>query len=209
MKIFDISYGISPKLHGFPDDPQTKFNTVCDIKDNCPVRVTEIICSSHVGTHADAPGHFIKNGKTIDQLDLAIFYGPCIVVDIQKENSKKYITSDDLKNLSLKPRVLFKTGSNDLNKEFSKDFYYIDPECLHYLANQKVCLIGIDTPSVDSIDSKDLLAHHACFKEGITLLENLNLANVIPGFYTLVAFPLKFEGLDASPVRAVLIKEDI
>lgn len=208
MNIIDISYTITPKLCGFPADPGTKFTTVCDIKNGCPVKVSEIKFSSHVGTHIDAPAHYIKNGLTVDQLPLEAFLGPCIVVDIEKQMPLRSITSDHIKHLELAPRVLFKTGCTDLFQRFPDDFPYIANECVEYLAAYKTLLIGVDTPSVDHSTSKDLPVHHLCSEHNIRILENLDLSKVAPGLYTLIALPLKLEGLDASPVRAILVQKE-
>jgi arylformamidase len=67
-----------------------------------------------------------------------------------------------------------------------------------------VKLVGIDTPSVDAADSRTLDAHHILAGEGIAILENLQLDDVAPGEYELIALPLKLAGMDASPVRAIL-----
>lgn len=105
-------------------------------------------------------------------------------------------------------RILFKTGSTNLYDQFPQDFPSITAECIEYLAKLNVILLGVDTPSIDSAASKDLPAHHACHKYGLHIIEGLDLTEVQPGLYTLVALPLKLEGLDASPVRAILIKNN-
>jgi len=210
MNIIDISYTISSKLYGHALDPKTEFQTVCDIGKDCPFKVSEMSLSSHIGTHIDAPAHYIENGLTVDQLPLEAFFGPCIVVDLtlQKQEPLKLITSDDIKDLKLAPRVLFKTGSTNLCKDFPDHFPYIANECVEYLAAHKTLLIGVDTPSIDHSTSKDLSAHHLCFQYDIRILEGLDLSKVDSGLYTLIALPLKLEGLDASPVRAALIRKD-
>lgn len=208
MKIIDISYTISSKLAGFPMEPQAIFSTICDIKNDCPVKVSKISLSSHAGTHVDAPAHYLESGLTIDQLPLQTFIGPCVVIDVSSLSNARpleSITSDLIKDLKLAPRVLFKTGSTDLSQGFPENFPYITNECLKYLASHKTVLIGVDTPSIDHCASKDLPAHHLCSQYNIQILENLNLSKVSSGLYMLVALPLKLEGLDASPVRAILI----
>lgn len=211
MNIIDISYTISPKLSGFPAEPRTMFSTFCDIKNDCPVKVSEISFSTHIGTHIDSPSHYIQNGLTIDQLPLQACVGPCIVIDLKlfaKQNPLKSITSDSINTLKLAPRVLFKTESTDLTQGFPETFPYLANECIEYLASHNTVLIGLDTPSIDHYDSKDLPAHHLCSQYNIQILENLNLSKVSPGYYTLIALPLKLEGLDASPVRAILIQKE-
>ena len=81
-------------------------------------------------------------------------------------------------------------------------------EAVRKLAEQSVVLIGVDVPSVDQLDSKDLPIHHALYRAGITILESVFLADVTPGSYLLAAFPLPISGGDAAPVRAVLIQQE-
>ena len=78
------------------------------------------------------------------------------------------------------------------------------PEAASWLAGSGALLIGLDTPSMDPFDSKTMDAHHALLGGGVAILENLLLAHVEPGAYELIALPLRWPGLDASPVRAVL-----
>jgi arylformamidase len=72
------------------------------------------------------------------------------------------------------------------------------------LHEQGVKLIGIDTPSVDLFDSKDLPSHQMILKHDMAILEGLALQGVPEGVYELIALPLKLVGFDASPVRAIL-----
>ena len=88
-------------------------------------------------------------------------------------------------------------------KQWPSGFRALSAATVELLASRGVMLVGIDTPSVDPETSKMLEAHTACRHAGMRILENLVLAHVEPGDYELIALPLKFENLDASPVRAV------
>ncbi|HKP28366.1 MAG TPA: cyclase family protein, partial [Gemmatimonadales bacterium] len=101
-------------------------------------------------------------------------------------------------------RVLIYTGTFPDPENWNADFAGLSPKLVHFLHEQGVRLIGIDTPSVDLQDSKDLPAHHAFLKHDMAILEGLVLKDVLAGRYELIAVPLKLEGFDASPVRAVL-----
>jgi arylformamidase len=212
--IIDISYVISSQIHGFMSEPKTKFTNICCIEKTCPVNVSQVSFSTHVGTHIDAPSHYIKNAVTIDQLPLEVFIGSCMVIEVEEHIhiTKEYVEhkmklNNKFKDKVFPTRILFKTASTNLYNNFPKKFPTLTPESIKYLSiNHKVVLIGIDTPSIDPIDSKNLPAHHACYEYGINIIEGLNLSEVDSGLYTLVALPLRLEGLDASPVRAVLIK---
>lgn len=106
------------------------------------------------------------------------------------------------------PRVLFKTGSYPDPTHFNTDFCSLSPELIEELALNGVCLVGIDTPSIDPAESKDLPSHAMVAAHDLAILEGVVLDHVADGVYTLVALPLRIEGADASPVRAVLLDED-
>ena len=101
-------------------------------------------------------------------------------------------------------RVLFATGSYPDPTRFNEDFVALAPEVVDALGARGARLVGIDTPSVDLFDSKDLPTHQACLRHDMAILEGLVLDAVPEGAYELIALPLKLQGFDASPVRAVL-----
>jgi len=105
------------------------------------------------------------------------------------------------------PRVLFRTNSHPDPERFVETFNALSPELVHWLRDQGCVLAGLDTPSVDPYDSTGLESHLALFSSGMRCLEGLRLEGVAPGLYTLVALPLKIEGGDGSPVRAVLLAD--
>jgi arylformamidase len=197
MKIIDISHDIAESTKGFPSEPLTTFRLACDISDDTPVRVSAISLSSHAATHVDAPSHYDKEGLTIEQLALNPFVGSCVVIDLMHVTD--CIVAEDLARFCLQARVLCKVKSERL------DFISISSDCIAYLAEKGVILLGTTAISIDKVNSKTLPAHHACYQHGIQIVEYLNLDAVNPGVYTFIGLPLKLVGLDASPVRAVLI----
>jgi arylformamidase len=102
------------------------------------------------------------------------------------------------------PRVLFATGTFPDPEQFNTDFAALSPELVEHLNGLGVKLVGIDTPSVDPFDSKELPAHRTFLKHDMAILEGLVLAGVPAGVYEVIALPLRLVGFDASPVRAVL-----
>lgn len=200
MKIIDITHTLSETTCGFPIEPTPEFTTICDIDKNCPVQVSKITLSTHAGTHVDAPRHYHKEGISIDKLPLESFIGACVVIDVSHIESSS-LEVRDIEHRELRPRVLFKTHSSAMQH------LLLSKACVNYLGEREVILIGTDTISIDAMTSKDLPAHHACYTYSIQIMEYLNLNTVSPGFYTLIGLPLKLAGLDASPVRAVLLPE--
>ena len=174
------------------------------------VNLTAFKMSPHVGTHADAPVHIqgdleTDSGKASD-LGLEAFLGPVRVVDIAPHTKAIELSELEEKLDGQFPeRILFKTRHRIRYDKFEDDYSYVSEELAQALSDSSVKLIGLDTPSVDHVDSKDLKSHHILHEGGLVWLENLDLTAVDEGDYTLVALPLKLEELEASPVRAILI----
>jgi arylformamidase len=200
MKIYDLSQLLDIQTKRFAEEPLMTLQTVLQKSESCPVNLTRISCSSHAGTHCDAPRHVDNDGATVCQLDLANFFGRCVVVDLSYLH--QVITADDIKDWVFEERVLFKVYAVDLH------FAYFDESAIELLASRGVKLIGTNALSVDAIDAKVLNAHHACYKNQIQIIEGLLLNDVLPGFYGFIGLPLKLSGADASPIRAIVFEGD-
>jgi len=207
MKIYDISRTISPVIAVWPGDQRFELRWTMQIQKGASVNVGAITLSVHTGTHADAPYHFDEQGVDISRLPLEKFIGPAMVVEVPDAQRVEIEHVRPLDFSRIK-RVLFKTKAGDLDdSRWEDDFVYLATETAEFLGTQGVQLVGLDTPSIDPMKSKTLDAHKILARYGIVNLENLNLSSVPPGEYQLIALPLKLKGLDASPVRAVLIDE--
>lgn len=169
----------------------------------CPVNVSAITMSPHLGSHADAPLHYGKDAPAIGAVDLDPFLGRCRV--IHAIDKGRLITTQHLDHAAndLPPRVLVRTRRHALT-EWSPDFSAFAPETIAWLASLGVKLVGLDTASVDPADSKTLDSHQQLLRHNLRVLENLVLDAVEPGDYELIALPLKLTQACASPVRAVL-----
>jgi arylformamidase len=202
--IIDISQPLSPGMAGFPGDAPYEEAWTFRIGAECPVNVSRVAFSAHCGTHADAPLHYDPDGATVAALPLEPFIGPCRVIDA-RGNGKLCMPEDVAAKLDrAPPRILLRLAHASDPKVWPAGFRALSPALVELLAARGVSLVGIDMPSVDPETSKDLPAHRAAARADMRILENLVLANVAPGDYELIALPLKFETLDASPVRAVL-----
>lgn len=212
MRLYDISPPVSPGIPVWPGDTPYRAELSWAVARGDPVNVSALTTTPHLGAHADAPFHVADGAATVDRLPLEPFLGPCRVVEVPPE---PLIFPDHLAangtgiDLADPPRLLLKTGSVPSGEEgdpvrFPESFSALSPELARALGEAGALLVGIDTPSVDPFDSKDLPAHHALVAGGVVNLEGLVLAEVPPGLYELVALPLRLVGLDASPVRAVL-----
>ena len=203
MKIYDITKPLDNSTKSFPSEPKTVIKKVCEIYSHCPVNVSEIIISSHAGTHCDAPSHYYKNGNSIDQLDLSLFIGECSVIDVSHIRSS--IKYKDVQNFLLEKITLFKVH------ECEKSYAYSSECCIKYLGSNGVKVIGINAMSIDEYSSKGMKANFPYLKYDIQIIEGLDLSNVRSGKYKFIGLPLKIIGVDASPIRAVLIEggEDV
>ncbi len=202
--IIDISRGLRPGAAVFPMDTPYTEEFVARIGIGVPVNVSKITMSVHCGTHADAPYHYDVQGAKIAALDLDIFVGPARVIDAQHPGP--LCLPEHIEHLlkGCPPRVLLRLFGGQDSNVWNENFRALAAETVELLAAHGVKLVGVDTASVDPSTSKTLPAHIAFNRHKMFILENLLLDHVEPGDYELIALPLKFENLDASPIRAVL-----
>ncbi len=201
--IYDISSPISDKLKVWPGDTSPEREIKCEIEKGAEVTLSTLRTTVHVGAHADAPSHYVGDGQTIDRRDLSYYLGPCQVLEV-KVPPGSVILPEDIPRPISSERVLFKTGTFPDPEKFNEDFAAFSPPLVDFLNRKGVRLMGIDTPSVDPFDSKELPAHKALARHDMANLEGLVLSGVPMGDYYLIALPLKLEGFDGSPVRAIL-----
>lgn len=201
--LIDISQKVSPRSGTFPGDTPFTLRRVCEMSGGASCDVGTITTTLHIGTHADAPSHFRQGTPSIADVPLDRYFGPARVVE---RIGDAPISADEVR--AWKPmrgmRYLVRTRTVVDPEVFPEAFAHLAPEAATELAAAGVALFGIDTPSVDHRDSKTLDAHKALLAGGVAILENLDLGAVRTGPYELMAFPLRIEDADASPVRAVL-----
>ena len=202
-------WDISPPVHAgapvFPGDTPYRQEWVATIGPGCPVNVSAITLSPHVGAHADAPLHYDPAGAAIGQVPLEPYIGRCRVIHaigrgplIRPEHLAHALDAD------LPPRVLVRTYERTPQDAFDHELPAFDAATVEALAERGVQLVGIDTASVDPAASKELPTHQVLRRRGLRVLENLVLDDVPEGDYELIALPLKLIAADASPVRAIL-----
>lgn len=202
-KILDITPLVTIDFPLWPGSTSLKRTCVAEMEKGDIVTSSDMSATVHLGAHADAPSHYAKDGRTIDECSLNHYIGLCQVIHA-KVNLKEAITKKNINQKILAPRVLFVTSTFDYQKPFSEDFAAFDPEFFEFLAKNNVITIGIDGPSVDLYHAETLPCHKLAYQYDVALLENLNLDKVPEGLYELIALPLKIIGFDASPVRAIL-----
>ncbi len=203
MNYIDISPVLSERIAVWPGDVSFSRSVALSIAKGANLDLSSIRTTLHVGAHADAPSHYAADGASIEERDLSPYLGRCQVVRVDVARGAR-IRKADIEVPIEAPRVLFATGSFPDPEQFNEDFCSFDPDLIDTLASQGVCLVGIDTPSVDPFDDKELRAHQALYRHDLANLEGIVLDGVQPGFYELIALPLRIEGADAAPVRALL-----
>jgi arylformamidase len=221
MQILDISPLISADLDVWPGDTPYSREAVLDMQRGDHITLSHITASLHLGAHADAPNHYLKDGAGIAERDLSLYFGPCQVIEVDVPRGERVRLrhlqaalasgSNAVENVGAKKlaaRVLFKTSTFPDPNNWNEDFAALSDELIDHLAEQGVQLVGIDTPSLDPQNERDLSAHHAVARHDMAVLECLVLTDIAPGPYTLCALPLKLDRADASPVRAVLLTDD-
>jgi arylformamidase len=207
MNYIDISPLITPAIAVFPGDTPFSSNILLDFKNKDNLLLSSITSTVHLGAHTDAPNHYHPAGEDIASRSLEYYMGKCQVIGVSLP-PKARIYPEDISGIEItEKRILFRTSSFTNPDQWHDMFNSLSPELVEYLAGKGVILTGIDTPSVDPADSKDLEAHNSIFRNNMAILEGIILENVADGIYTLIALPLKIKEGDASPVRAVLLPD--
>ena len=203
--LYDITPPITDKLAVWPGDTPPRREVLLDMMKGHNITLSSLHATVHLGAHADAPSHYGVDAPAIDQRSLDYYLGPCQVMCLDVPR-RTVIGREHLTGVVQAPRLLLATGTYPDPEQFNQDFAALSPNLVDWLHGEGVKLIGIDTPSVDLFESKDLPAHHAFLRHDMAILEGLMLRDVPAGTYELIALPLRLVGYDASPVRAVLRK---
>jgi len=201
--LYDITPAITAALAVWPGDTPLLREVLADLTRGDSITLSTLRATVHLGAHADAPSHYGRDAASIESRPLDLYLGPCRVVRVPAARGTRIPPSAIPANLSAE-RVLIATGSYPDPSAFNEDFVALEPETVDLLHERGARLVGIDTPSVDLYSAKTLVAHARFLAHDMAILEGLVLAHVPEGAYELIALPLKLDGFDASPVRAVL-----
>jgi arylformamidase len=201
----DVSRTLTNAMPFWPDDPPFHWERVSDISGTGTANVSRITTSVHVGTHIDAPLHFINEGQDITELELSRLCGPGVVIHLPEPRD---VEARDLESAKIPPghRVLIRTANEALwdEPEFRRDFFGLSGEAAMWLVDRDVPLVGVDYLSVDRYDNNEKPAHYALLGNGVIIVEGLDLSRAAPGRYEVVALPLKIAGSDGSPARVII-----
>ncbi|CAG4907250.1 arylformamidase [Paraburkholderia gardini] len=206
-RLWDITPPVDPATPVWPGDTPVGIERVWRMEAGSPVNVARMTLSPHTGAHTDAPLHYDAVGVAIGAVPLDAYIGRCRVIHCigaAPRVTPAHIAAALDQGETLPPRVLLRTYERAPVTAWDSAFCAVAPETIDLLASRGVQLIGIDTPSLDPQESKTMDAHHRVRAHRMAILEGIVLDAVEEGDYELIALPLKFTTLDASPVRAVL-----
>lgn len=211
-QIIDISVGLHPEIPVWPGSEKFSLKRIMRLEDGDVANVSQFNTEIHVGTHVDAPWHFVADGKTVEHLSLDVLIGKTIVAEILDTDS---ITAKDLEALDIPQdtqRLLFHTRNSQLWEEkvteFQKDFVALTADAAQWIVDRRISLIGVDYLSVQRFDDSSL-THEILLKAEVVVIEGLNLSGVKSGKYHLTCLPLKLIGAEGSPARAILIPLEV
>jgi arylformamidase len=194
----------------YEGDAPMKFDFLKDMRKGDGFTLSVYSMGAHSGTHIDAPMHFVRDGASIDHVQLEALIGPARVIDIP--DAVQSIDAAELNRHNWKgtPRVIFRTRSSlrgwMASSTFHRDFAYIAPDAAQLLADAGVQLVGIDYISAEKFGAPAPMTHRILLGKGIPIVEGLSLAGVQPGDYDLIVLPIKVAGHEGAPARAVLRK---
>jgi arylformamidase len=202
----DVSVPLHSGMVHWPDNPPVQIERMLDIERGDVANVSKISMGSHTGTHMDAPLHFIRTGKGLDEMPLTAAIGHARVIEVHDPESVK---PEELRphEISSGDRILFKTQNSVQNwpsRVFMEDFVYVSQEAARYLAARRIGTVGIDYLSVGGFYKDGVETHQALLEAGIWVIEGLDLSQVEPGEYELICLPIKVERSDGTPARAIL-----
>lgn len=201
--IHDITPPVSRALAVWPGDTPPERQVLLDMQRGDNLTLSTLRATVHLGAHADAPSHYGRDAPSIEDRPPEPYLGPCRVIRAAVDRGTRIGVDVLPPDLGVE-RVLFATGTFPDPTRFNEDFAALEPALVAELHRRGIRLAGIDTPSVDLFDSKDLPAHGAFLAHDMAILEGLVLDGIPEGIYELIALPLRLVGFDASPVRAIL-----
>lgn len=207
-KIIDISVPIYSGMPFYPGDPGAEVIPAREIAEGAVANLSLLKLGTHVGTHVDAPRHFLESGETVDNLSMDALVGPVRVLDLSELETS--VGREQLEQVGLEgvKRVLLKTSNSTLwsSSEFREDYVSLSGSAADYLVELGIALVGIDYLSIEQFNAEVFHVHHALLGAGIVILEGIDLGQVEAGDYDLVCLPLKVRGADGAPARAILIE---
>ena len=205
MKLYDATLAVHEKMVAFPGDPPFKTEPVSRIQTGQDYNLTRFSMGTHLGTHVDPPAHFMDNGATVDQVALETLVGPGVVADLRgcSQINRRALEKAAIADYK---RVLLKTdnGPRLLESPLHPDTVHLTEDGARYLAENRICLVGIDALSIEHPENPGSPVHHLLLEAGVLVAEGVHLLEIPPGEYEIFCLPLKINGGDGAPARILL-----
>lgn len=212
-RIFDVSV---PVVNGgvvYPGNPEIRIEPHAELSRGASSNLSRVAFGSHTGTHVDAPRHFFEAGSTVDRLPLNALIGPARVLKMDDDVMGVTAAHLERHDLTGVERLLIRTRNSEFvarpGEAFRPDFTYLAPDGAELLASAGIKLVGVDYFSVEQFHSGHHRTHRTLLERGIVIVEGLDLSAIEPGEYAFCCLPLRLEGLDGAPARAVLMKPEL
>ena len=207
-RIHDISVPVRTGGLVYPGNPEILIEPQQAISQGAGANVSRISFGSHTATHVDAAKHFFDNGETVDHIALERFIGPALLIAVGDDLTSVNASELERHDLTGHTRVLIRTRNSSFLKdpEFHRDYTFLSPDGAEYLVDKGIDLVGVDYLSIEQFHSGHHRTHRTLLERSVVIVEGLSLAGIEPGEYDFVCLPLRLEGLDGAPARAVLIE---
>jgi len=204
--VHDITLTLSDDVLLYPGDAPPHVRRLCSLEDGATVTASEFNMHCHVGTHVDAPAHFVLGGKNVSDYPIAAFFGAAIVIHV---SDAQVVTAAELRSQGIQrnQHVLLKTQNSERlgQRKFDQDHVYLARDAAEYLVSLAPLSVGFDYYSVDTSAGAELPIHRYFAKEELLVYVCLDLRSVPAGPYSFYGLPLRLQNIEGSPVRAMLI----
>jgi arylformamidase len=206
-RIYDVSVPLRTGGVVYPGNPEISITPASSVAKGDSANVSQIIFGSHTGTHADSSRHFFDDGQPVDKIPLERLIGPARLIAMG--DGVRAVGVKELRTAKIEgqKRILVRTRNSQLLKkhEFVADYTYIAPDGAQYLVDIGVELVGVDYFSIEQFHSGHHRTHRTLLGSDVVIIEGLDLSEPPPGDYQLICLPLRLEGIDGAPARAVLV----
>lgn len=208
VSLLDVSVPIAPDLPVWPSDPGIRVEPAKRISRGDGANVSLLTLGNHSGTHVDPPLHFIEGAAGVDELDLDALVGPAFVAHLPEARGElsaadlDAVVPPDVERLLLRTR---NSGTLAPGRPFGRDFVSLSAEAAGWAVGRRLRLVGIDYLSIERADPpRHHPVHTSLLREGIVIVEGLDLSEAPPGPCEVMCLPLRIRGADGAPARVLL-----
>lgn len=207
-RLYDISISIEPGMPQWPGDDPVAERPLSRTSEDV-ANVTQLNFTTHTGTHVDPPRHFVHDGRTIDDVPLERWVGPCWVADLTSSGPEVEVVELEAAGIpDGTERLILKTSNTGLwrsnPRAFVESYVGISLASASWIVERGIRLIGIDYLSIGGMHTTNVETHQLLLGNDVVIVEGLDLLEIEPGPYELLCFPLKIRAGDGAPARVAL-----